>query len=108
VIAKNIAEELHLNEEIIFQNLLEVINEKRQKDPQKQFVVDEENKQVYIIEQEDIEYINKVEKNKISFLELASFFKVDSSSMSWLLDDLFKQNKIKQEILNYLQTIKSN
>lgn len=107
MIAKAIADELHLDEDIIFKNIMEVISEERQKNPEKQFVIDENTRQVYVFEEEDIEYINNSEKKMISFLELATYFKVDSRSMSWFLDELLKQNRVNKEILDYLQTVKN-
>jgi len=107
VVAKTIADELHLDEDIIFKNMMEVINEERQKDPTKQFIIDENTRQIYVFEEEDINYINNSEKNTVSFLELATYFEVDSSSMSWFLDELLKQNKVTSNILDYLQTVKN-
>jgi len=64
VVAKTIADELHLDEDIIFENMMEVINEERQKDPTKQFIIDENTRQIYVFEEKDINYINNSEKNK--------------------------------------------
>jgi tRNA A-37 threonylcarbamoyl transferase component Bud32 len=107
VVAKDIADELHLDVDIIYENILEVIKEERQKSPKKYFVLDEKSKQAYVFEEEDVSYITNSEKNEVSFLELASYFKTKTTSLSWFLNELLKQDAISQATIDYLQTVKN-
>jgi len=105
VIVKDIAEELDLDEEIIFKQLLEVVDEEKSQ-TDKIFILEETKKELYVFNEHDISYINTSQNNEISFLELASHFNIASSNMNSFLEKFVEQGIIEPGIQEYLQDVK--
>lgn len=107
VIVRDIAIELDLDEEIIYTQLLDVIEEEKNNQQDKIFILDELKKELYVFNEHDISYINNAQENDISFLGLASHFNVSSSDMSNFLGTFVEKGIIESDIQEYLQDVKN-
>ena len=106
VIVRDIANELDLDEDIIYKQLLEVVEEEKNNQQDKIFILEESRKELYVFNENDISYINNAQGNELSFLEIASHFKVTSSDMNNFLEKFVERGIIESNIQEYLQDVK--
>jgi tRNA A-37 threonylcarbamoyl transferase component Bud32 len=103
---ENLSKELNIDEKIIHQELLEVIEQIKKKEPKKHFLHDENQKVIFILNGEDIQFIRNG-KDKLSFMDLAVHFNVDAKTMHWILSKLFEKHTIEAQIFNYYTEVKN-
>ncbi len=107
VIVRDLAKELDLDEEIIYQQLLEVVEEEKINQQEKIFFLEESKKELYVFNPHDISYINNTQENDVSFLELANHFKITSSDLNNFLEKFVEQGIVEPAIQEYLQDVKN-
>lgn len=103
---ENLSKELNIDEKIIHQELLEVIEQIRKKEPKKHFLLEEKQKVIFILDYEDVQFIRDG-MDELSFTDLAVHFNVGTKTMNWILSKLLEKRAIEAQIFNYYTEVKN-
>jgi len=103
---ETLSKELNIDQKIIYQELLEVIEQVKKKETKRHFLFGETQKVVFILDYEDVQFI-RGGKDKLSFMDLAVHFNVDAKNMNWILNKLREKNIIETQVFNYYTEVKN-
>jgi len=101
--AKELSEKWELNEDDIFRELLEVLREFKRgewKPGERGYLVNDERKEVYIIDPDDI-YVIGSGSGVLTLSKLCEHFGVDKECMTWLLRKLYRLQKIREDVYRH-------
>lgn len=104
--ADQLSQELDLDEDLLYKELLEVVKEESEKSPERHFLIDEEKKGVCIVDDGDLSVIRDGLSEGISFIALADRFEVDFETLNWLLDSLYEKKAIDDTTIKYYNEVK--
>ena len=98
--SRQLAQELELDEEVIFKQLLEVVEEEKN-NPKKHFIVNERDREVYSLDSNDFTTIRNGPSEALSFVALAEKLGVNYLKLNWILTKLSEQNAVGEQTLKY-------
>jgi len=104
--AKQLSEELKLDEGVIFKELVEVKEEEAQKNPDAFFILNEDVKGLFVVEKDDIDIITNGVMNNESYGSLSESLDIDSFHVYWLLEQIHMLKAITQETFEHYINIK--
>jgi len=104
--AKQLSEELNLDEDVLYTELVEVKEEEAQKNPDAYFILNEDIKGLFVVEKEDIDIISNGVEINASFATISESLQIDSLHLYRLLEQLHKLEAISQETFEHYVNIK--
>jgi tRNA A-37 threonylcarbamoyl transferase component Bud32 len=100
-----IAEELGLEPKIVYEELLEVVEQMRKKGDKRHFLFDE-SKFAYIFDHNDLKFLNEGYR-KLGFMDLAVHFDVDVKALNKILNQLMEKGAIEESVVRYYFEVKN-
>ena len=104
--AKQLSEELNLEENLFYDEFLKVVEEEAERNPDRFFLVHDEKKGVYIVDQGDLNIILDGFTEKLPFAQVTEGLDVDFEAMNWVLHELHERNAINEMTLNHYIELK--
>ena len=98
---QDIAEDVGIDEKIIEKHFVELLND-QSFEKSRYSILDDGNGKAFVFDVEDINFINESEANDYTFIEIANNFRVNSSKMDFLLNQLNSKGLVNDSVLKYL------
>lgn len=105
VSVQELADELELQKDVIYDLLLTVVDEESTKYQEKHYVLDQETQEVFVLSKTDIDHITNNVESK-TFLHLRDHFNLSSERMNWMLDYLQEKEIIDNATVEYYTKVK--
>lgn len=101
-----LADELEIEGDVIYDLLLSVVDEESKAHRNKHFILDKDTREVFVFTNYDVDFINNGLSNQLTFLQLADHFSLGSRRMNWVLEYLQDNSIIDSGVIEYFSKVK--
>lgn len=102
----DIASELGVPQNVVYESMVELVNEESKKATFVNYLLNDDEKAVYVFDHSDVNYLLEGSSGGENFVSISEKYGLDYDVMNWVLIELFKRKVINFDAFNYYRTVK--